>query len=1453
MKKILSIVILAVASFLSASASQTFTVTSVNNSQTIYFRINKTSGSVTRSKTTAGGSGGTVSLTENETYWQTFAVTTGSNTYKTLTITLPDDVTYVEIYNNKANVSAINVTGMATYLASLNLSGCTNLTSLTLGTMSALTDIDVSNTSAAVANAITAAKCPALENLNVANCGLTSLAYTGTTLYALDVTGNNIFNLDLSGNTNLDIVRCEGNSMFSLVLPPSVTTISAQGNNLEDLAGYSEPIKVLDVANNGLTTLSMDGLDGLTDLDISSNHLTFRSFPSAESKPERMLYAGNDGQYDFSGSMRAAFGDYSYPLQSKLPSYASRNETAYTLDLTDARLDGSGTQSVVPVVNSYNGTTDMPLTLATSDVDGNDYTKSTDGNLYGFMKPQSRVRFSFTNANYPGLTLYSNEFTVPDGVTGTLKIVDAGGTELYSLSNAFFSDATDGLPAEAKREYTNYTYPAVPTTNGQTWTVTAGPSDDAPFAWASSYESATWYYLGLKGKWVTSGEQLYSLGGADGYNGHKLKDSYDTSDNNYQWAFVGNQYTGFKIYNKGRGNAETLQDYSGFNTVSNQYGYFPVMRSGESLKWRVRTNSAGTGFSLENVAGGTDYSNNSEGESAPAYLNDFQGKGALNYWITAYDDAQNDVGSLFTVVEASGALATTVNWIIVDGNNSPIYSLTTNENAGATISAYPTELTTMASQRFVTLPSLTAFTVASGTNDKLIPYTWTGPFQISTAGNEHHYQLKIRNALYVTSNTMSGGQLDCTTSSEVTNDQRWMFFGDPFNGFIIRNYAKSGQALAAANGMATNGSSFPTFETEGTRWIITSCTQAGYTNPFSIAPEGTTGVYWNQYGGINNNQGVKYWTANGSSDGGAAIQAIEIADVASEVPITWTIVDGEGNEMFSTTINHTNGSTVSSYPSELTDFENRFVSYPALASFTVSEPKEVQVTYNWTGPFQLTTDTDNPHLYFFKSTRYGYYAYAPNSSNGAAKQAAQTKNWVTPRGRWFFTGDPFTGIEIRPYAYPETGLVNNTLSTTPTKYIPKAVPDITTNYWNNDLPSAAISFVLPNNTSQCLAEQLGTWSSTNINSDKGLSFVVEEADDISMFVNSGYYQVRCMGSNLTSKYWKLGSDHKLYNNGNPADMNTVFKIEENVNADNNLPDSYYIAGFDGDVAWYLDNSRDSYSQQFTTTQTQGDYVPAQIIYNAKSGGIPYYAIKLSTQSSYSGYSYANTNNNGTTVVTWVYTDGTADGSAWALEPVARVKFNAAGDKSYATFYFDRDVQTDTNTKAYYIETTNNGYAQLTEVNNEGHDIPAYTAVVLINSAMESYAILPATSGLSSVVSENDNMLKGTLTEMTLDLSDETPYYSMGKKDGKIGFYKFQDGSTTSITLGANKAYLDTATPGGAVKGFVFDLDENPDAISEINGQWSMDNGQSIYNLSGQRMSKPQRGMNIINGKKIIIQ
>lgn len=187
-------------------------------------------------------------------------------------------------------------------------------------------------------------------------------------------------------------------------------------------------------------------------------------------------------------------------------------------------------------------------------------------------------------------------------------------------------------------------------------------------------------------------------------------------------------------------------------------------------------------------------------------------------------------------------------------------------------------------------------------------------------------------------------------------------------------------------------------------------------------------------------------------------------------------------------------------------------------------------------------------------------------------------------------------------------------------------------------------------------------------------------------------------------------------------------------------------------------------------------------------------------------------------------------------------------QSYATLYLPSDVTTDINTKAYYITAVGNGYASLTPTPNEGSEIPARTAVVLVNSVAATETTVGVTSGLSSAVSEEENLLKGTLTPMQLDLSDESSYYSLGVLNNMIGFYKFENEGTTTITLGANKAYLNTSIPSGNVKGFTFSFETGINSIDK--GQSAIDKMQ-IYNVAGQRLSKPVKGINIINGKKVI--
>ena len=92
-------------------------------------------------------------------------------------------------------------------------------------------------------------------------------------------------------------------------------------------------------------------------------------------------------------------------------------------------------------------------------------------------------------------------------------------------------------------------------------------------------------------------------------------------------------------------------------------------------------------------------------------------------------------------------------------------------------------------------------------------------------------------------------------------------------------------------------------------------------------------------------------------------------------------------------------------------------------------------------------------------------------------------------------------------------------------------------------------------------------------------------------------------------------------------------------------------------------------------------------------------------------------------------------------------------------------------------------------------------------------------------------------------------YVLGKKNGVAGFYKWNGGN-----LSANKVYL----PAGVVTsaheflGFDIDVNNNVTTINEIKGKKAEANGV-YYNLAGQRVQKPTKGLYIVNGKKVIIK
>lgn len=77
--------------------------------------------------------------------------------------------------------------------------------------------------------------------------------------------------------------------------------------------------------------------------------------------------------------------------------------------------------------------------------------------------------------------------------------------------------------------------------------------------------------------------------------------------------------------------------------------------------------------------------------------------------------------------------------------------------------------------------------------------------------------------------------------------------------------------------------------------------------------------------------------------------------------------------------------------------------------------------------------------------------------------------------------------------------------------------------------------------------------------------------------------------------------------------------------------------------------------------------------------------------------------------------------------------------------------------------------------------------------------------------------------------------------------------TTSGTLAANKAYLKIPTGSTPARlGIIFDEGETT-TISELKAQKTVIDDGAYYNLAGQRVDKPTKGLYIVNGKKVIIK
>ncbi|MEE1221962.1 MAG: hypothetical protein UHL07_00285 [Bacteroidaceae bacterium] len=111
-----------------------------------------------------------------------------------------------------------------------------------------------------------------------------------------------------------------------------------------------------------------------------------------------------------------------------------------------------------------------------------------------------------------------------------------------------------------------------------------------------------------------------------------------------------------------------------------------------------------------------------------------------------------------------------------------------------------------------------------------------------------------------------------------------------------------------------------------------------------------------------------------------------------------------------------------------------------------------------------------------------------------------------------------------------------------------------------------------------------------------------------------------------------------------------------------------------------------------------------------------------------------------------------------------------------------------------------------------------------------------------------NVTRGWLTGV-LEESTTVPEgsYILSNYNDKLGFYKVAAGANYEAKQ--NRCYLTVPAAEARFEALFFDADTTT-GISSVNAQTKQ---SGIYNIAGQRLSKLQKGLNIVNGKKIIVK
>ena len=194
--------------------------------------------------------------------------------------------------------------------------------------------------------------------------------------------------------------------------------------------------------------------------------------------------------------------------------------------------------------------------------------------------------------------------------------------------------------------------------------------------------------------------------------------------------------------------------------------------------------------------------------------------------------------------------------------------------------------------------------------------------------------------------------------------------------------------------------------------------------------------------------------------------------------------------------------------------------------------------------------------------------------------------------------------------------------------------------------------------------------------------------------------------------------------------------------------------------------------------------------------------------------------------------------ASAIVTLAEIKEITISAATWATFSCACEVEIPASVTAYYAAEKDASTVTLKEIT--GGYIPANTGVV-VAGAEGTY---PATVTTTGATLGGTNLLKPWTTEG--EPSEAGDYYTLAVDGSNNPVFK----QSTGGTLAAGKAYL--VLPAGGARELSVSFGGETTGIDEVRGQKEYVRGE-CFNLAGQRVAQPTRGLYIVNGRKVVIK